>query len=212
MDPLDPRSGEQPSKSEGTAPWTPGSGALDPFGEPAVGDEPPLPAVPAADGDASRSAPADQSGDSGGHAMSAPRSGAPEPSPHEQLSTADDLHDLVVEEAPSSGRTKRAMQVIAALAVAAAALLVLGLWKPGFLNTTKLDLTIAQRDIEQLLSDRANGYGLTAVADVKCNNGENPTVRPGTTFTCTVSIGGSPRHVTVTFDNSAGDYTVSLPQ
>ena len=204
MDPLDPRSGEQPSTSEGTAPWTPRPESPDPFGEPAVDDEAPRPADPAVDGDASRSAPADQCGDPDGPAIPAQRPGDPEPP-----STAG---DLLAEEAPGRGKTKRATQVIAALAVAVAAFLVLGLWKPGFLNTTKLDLTIAQRDIEQLLSDRANGYGLTAVADVKCNNGENPTVRAGATFTCTVSIGGSPRHVTVTFDNSAGDYTVSPPQ
>lgn len=192
MDPLDPRSGEQPSTSEGTAPWTPRPGAQDPFGEPAVDDEAPRPADPAVDGDP------------GGPAMPAQRPGDPE-----LPSTAG---DLLAEEAPGRGKTKRSTQVIAALAVAVAAFLVLGLWKPGFLNTTKLDLTIAQRDIEQLLSDRANGYGLTAVADVKCNNGENPTVRAGATFTCTVSIGGSPRHVTVAFDNSVGDYTVSPPQ
>ncbi|WP_276824856.1 DUF4333 domain-containing protein [Mycolicibacterium mageritense] len=139
--------------------------------------------------------------------------GAPDPSqppPNQQFSAAADAPG---EHAQARGaRTKRATQVIAALAIAVAAFLVLGLWKPGFLNTTKLDLTFAERNIEQLLSDRTNGYGLTGVADVKCNNGENPTVRPGATFTCTVSIGGSPHQVTVTFNNSAGDYTVSPPQ
>ena len=93
-----------------------------------------------------------------------------------------------------------------------AGFLILGLWKPGFLHTTELDVTIAQRSIEQLLSDKANGYGLSAVSDVTCNNGKNPTVRAGATFTCNLRISGTPRQVNVTFDNSSGDYTVSPPQ
>lgn len=211
MDPVDPRTGNQPAPSEGTAPWTPRPGEPDPFGEPAGRDEPP----PRADGlpaeEANQSAPDHHFGDDGSPAPPAQLSGDPDPSqlpPHQQPAAGDHAEQVPARR----GLTKRTMQVIAAVVVAAAAFLVLGLWKPGFLNTTKLDLTIAQRNIEQLLSDRTNGYGLTGVADVKCNNGENPTVRPGATFTCTVSIGGSPHQVTVTFDNSAGDYTVSLPQ
>lgn len=82
--------------------------------------------------------------------------------------------------------------------------LVLGFWQPGFFVTTKLDVSKAQAGVQQVLSDETNGYGAKNVKDVKCNHGQNPTVKKGATFDCDVSIDGAPKHVTVTFqDNKA---------
>ena len=93
-----------------------------------------------------------------------------------------------------------------------ALLLVLGFWKPGFFVTTKLDVNKAQQGVQQILTDDSNGYGAKNVKDVKCNNGANPTVKKGDTFNCEVSIDGTKRQVTVTFQDDKGTYEVGRPQ
>ena len=90
--------------------------------------------------------------------------------------------------------------------------LVLGFWKPGFFVTTKLDVNRAQQGVQQVLTDESNGYGATNVGDVRCNNGQNPTVKKGDTFTCEVSIDGTKRQVTVTFQDDKGTYEVGRPK
>jgi hypothetical protein len=89
---------------------------------------------------------------------------------------------------------------------------VLGFWKPGFFVTTKLDVTAAQTGVAQILSDEANGYGAKNVKDVKCNDGSSPTVKKGDTFDCEVSIDGTKRQVTVTFQDDSGTYEVGRPK
>ena len=100
--------------------------------------------------------------------------------------------------------------VLAAIVVAV--VLVLGFWKPGFFVTTKLDIGKAQVGVQQILTDETNGYGAKNVKDVKCNNGQNPTVKKGDTFTCEVSIDGTKRQVTVTFQDDKGTYEVGRPK
>ena len=100
--------------------------------------------------------------------------------------------------------------LLAALVVAVVA--VLGFWKPGFFVTTKLDVNAAQSGVQQILTDESNGYGAKNVKDVKCNNGESPTVKKGETFDCEVSIDGTKRQVTVTFQDDNGTYEVGRPE
>jgi hypothetical protein len=100
--------------------------------------------------------------------------------------------------------------LVAALVVAVVA--VLGFWKPGFFVTTKLDVGAAQSGVQQILTDESNGYGAKNVKDVKCNNGESPTVKKGETFDCEVSIDGTKRQVTVTFQDNTGTYEVGRPK
>ena len=100
--------------------------------------------------------------------------------------------------------------VLAAIIVAV--VLVLGFWKPGFFVTTKLDVAKAQQGVQQILTDESNGYGAKNVKDVKCNNGQSPTVKKGATFTCEVSIDGTKRQVTVTFQDDKGTYEVGRPK
>jgi hypothetical protein len=97
-------------------------------------------------------------------------------------------------------------------ALALALLLVLGFWKPGFFVTTKLDVDKAQQGVQQILTDESNGYGAKNVKDVKCNNGQNPSVKKGDTFNCEVSIDGTKRQVTVTFQDDKGTYEVGRPK
>ncbi|EUA42180.1 hypothetical protein I553_6040 [Mycobacterium xenopi 4042] len=97
-------------------------------------------------------------------------------------------------------------------AIVVAVVLVLGFWAPGFFVTTKLDINKAQAGVQQILSDETNGYGAKNVKDVKCNNGQNPTVKKGATFDCEVSIDGTKRQVTVTFQDNKGTYEVGRPK
>jgi hypothetical protein len=97
-------------------------------------------------------------------------------------------------------------------AIIVAAVLVMGFWKPGFFVTTKLDINSAQSGVQQILTDESNGYGAKNVKDVKCNDGQNPEVKQGGTFDCEVSIDGTKRQVTVTFQDDDGTYEVGRPK
>jgi Domain of unknown function (DUF4333) len=113
--------------------------------------------------------------------------------------------------------SKRSLGLIGAIlgvlaAIIVAAVLVLGFWKPGWFMTTKLDVNKAQAGVQQVLTDETNGYGAKNVKDVKCNNGQSPTVKKGDTFNCEVSIDGTKRQVTVTFQDDSGTYEVGRPK
>ena len=113
--------------------------------------------------------------------------------------------------------SKRSLAVIGGvvgllLALIVAVVGVLGFWKPGFFVTTKLDISAAQSGVQQILADEANGYGAKNVKDVKCNSGQSPTVKKGDTFNCEVSIDGTKRQVTVTFQDDKGTYEVGRPK
>jgi hypothetical protein len=113
--------------------------------------------------------------------------------------------------------SKRSMALIGTIlgvlaAIIIGVVLILGFWKPGFFVTTKLDVAKAQSGVQQILSDQANGYGAKNVQDVKCNNGQSPTVKKGDTFNCEVSIDGTKRQVTVTFQDDSGTYEVGRPK
>ncbi|MDG5484276.1 DUF4333 domain-containing protein [Mycolicibacterium gadium] len=113
--------------------------------------------------------------------------------------------------------SKRSLAVIGGVigllaAVIVAVVLVLGFWKPGFFVTTKLDIDAAQTGVQRVLTDEANGYGAKNVSNVKCNDGQNPTVEKGGTFDCEVSIDGTKRQVTVTFQDDSGTYEVGRPK
>lgn len=111
---------------------------------------------------------------------------------------------------------KRSLALVGGLiGLALAALVafaVVGFWKPGFFVTTKLDVDAAQSGVQQILTDESNGYGAKNVKDVKCNDGQSPTVKKGDTFDCEVSIDGTKRQVTVTFQDNNGTYEVGRPK
>jgi hypothetical protein len=111
-------------------------------------------------------------------------------------------------------RSKKTVGTIAGVlaAVVVAAILVLGFWAPGFFVITKLDVGKAEAGVQQILTDATNGYGAKNVKDVTCNNGQNPTVKKGATFDCDVSIDGTKRSLTVTFQDNKGTYEVGRPK
>jgi hypothetical protein len=117
---------------------------------------------------------------------------------------------------PAGGKGSRTaiftiLGVLAAIVVAA--VLVLGFWAPGFFVTTKLDVNKANAGVQQILSDSTNGYGAKNVKDVNCNPGKgNPIVKKGSSFDCDVTIDGTKRSVTVTFQDNKGTYEVGRPK
>ncbi len=118
---------------------------------------------------------------------------------------------------PSGQANKRSTGVIATVAAVCLAfivllVLVLGFWTPGFFVTTKLDVDKAQAGVQAILTDQTDGYGAKNVKDVKCNNGQSPVVKKGDTFNCEVSIDGTKRQVTVTFQDNSGTYEVGRPK
>lgn len=87
----------------------------------------------------------------------------------------------------------------------------IGLSKPSFLTTKKLDIGAAEAEVQRVLTDEVAGYGDKNVSDVKCNDGANVPVTQGASFTCRVSVDGTPRQVTVTFLDNNGNYEVGRP-
>ena len=99
---------------------------------------------------------------------------------------------------------------IAALAVAA--VLLTGFGKPGFLVTRELDVAAVDTGVREILSDPYSGYGLGDVADVHCNGGKNPVIKPGATFNCDTKIAGAQATVSVTLVGDEGAYWVDTPR
>jgi hypothetical protein len=117
----------------------------------------------------------------------------------------------------SDAGSKKSMGLVLGIVGALVAVIVvvvgiLGFWKPGWFVTTNLDVKAAQSGVQQILSDATNGYGAKNVQDVSCNNGANPKVVKGGTFDCEVSIDGTKRQVTVTFQDDSGTYEVGRPR
>ncbi|UQE77018.1 DUF4333 domain-containing protein [Gordonia sp. PP30] len=81
---------------------------------------------------------------------------------------------------------------------------------PGW-GTKTLSQDALQRGVHQVLTDKnsASGYGLDDVKDVSCPSGKK--VRKGETFTCSVSVGGQNKLVTVRVTDNDGTYEVSKP-
>lgn len=104
------------------------------------------------------------------------------------------------------------VSVIAVCLAATGAILLLGFWKPGFFRDTKLKVVDVQAAVGQILTDGNTGYGLQNVSVLGCNDGRDPTVAPGTTFTCAVTVAGEQRTVTVTIEDRDGKYGVSPPR
>lgn len=118
--------------------------------------------------------------------------------------------------APAAGRrsTRSTALLWGGLGLAAVVLgtgLLIGLSNSEFVSTKKLDVQDAQSEIQRVLTDDVTGYGNKNVADVKCNNGENVTIKQGSSFTCQVSVDGASRRVTATFLDNNGNFEVGRP-
>lgn len=132
----------------------------------------------------------------------------PLPYPHHQRPAGGGFWAPV---APAARGRRRPLYLGAAIMVGAVAMLISGFWAPGFFVTTQLDVTAVQSGVTQVLSDPA-GYGAKNVSDVTCNDGQNPTVTKGGTFTCQATIDHLKHQFLVTFTDDTGSYEVSAPK
>lgn len=83
-----------------------------------------------------------------------------------------------------------------------------GLTLPGGgFGPTALDPVALENGVQQVLT---NDYQINGVGAVSCPANEKAT--QGTTFTCTVLVGGAPKNVTITVLDSTGRYQVGQPQ
>jgi hypothetical protein len=78
--------------------------------------------------------------------------------------------------------------------------------------TRVLDITAAQRGVEQILRDPIDGYGAETVTRVVCNDGLNPAVKKDNGFSCDAVVDGVPRRVAVVFQDENGTYAVDRPR
>ena len=102
---------------------------------------------------------------------------------------------------------------VGVIAIAAAAVL---LWVVlsgiDVLKGKVLDLSRAEAGVRRILTDPVDGYGATTVSDVECNNGRDPRITKGGTFTCDVVVDGRKRTVLVVFQDDNGTYEVDRPR
>ncbi|MGU3433117.1 DUF4333 domain-containing protein [Actinomycetes bacterium M1A6_2h] len=92
--------------------------------------------------------------------------------------------------------------LVALVAIIAA---VVGL--TGVVGGDTLDNSAAEAGVQKIVTD---SYGATDVTDVSCPSGQK--VESGKSFTCSLSVDGQAREVTVKFTDDSGTYEVSRPQ
>ena len=100
--------------------------------------------------------------------------------------------------------------LIAVIIVVAIAIVVVS--KTVNQDVKKVAVANVQTEVQQILVDRVTGYDSSDIKDVKCNNGQDPTVKKGGSFACDVTVRGKQHKVTVTFQDASGTYEVGLPQ
>jgi Domain of unknown function (DUF4333) len=102
---------------------------------------------------------------------------------------------------------------VGVIAISAAAIgIVFALSKFDVLKGKVLNVSKAEAGVQRILLDPADGYGVTSVTDVVCNNGDDPQIKKGATFTCNVIVDGRKRQVLVAFSDDNGTYEVDRPR
>lgn len=103
--------------------------------------------------------------------------------------------------------------VIGVIAISAGVIgIMVGLSSFDVLKGKVLNVSTAEAGVQRILVDPAEGYGATSVTDVVCNNGDDPEIRKGGTFTCDVIVDGRKRQVLVVFQDDNGTYEVDRPR
>jgi hypothetical protein len=139
----------------------------------------------------------------------APRPGS---APYRHIAPVRNRHAKAV-----SGRRKGG-QVALLIAVGVIAIsagvvgIVFGLSRFDVLKGKALNVSKTEAGVARILLDPADGYGVTSVTDVVCNNGDDPQIKKGGTFTCDVVVDGRKRQVLVAFSDDNGTYEVDRPR
>jgi len=102
---------------------------------------------------------------------------------------------------------------VAVIAIATGAVgLFIGLSRFDVLRGKVLNVSRAEAGVQRILLDPDDGYGATNVSDVVCNDGNDPEIRKGASFTCTAVVDGRKRQVLVVFSDDDGNYEVDRPR
>ena len=149
--------------------------------------------------------------------MPAPRPApkTPQPPPPPRNRPAAPVTKRHAQATPNRGKGGQLALLIAVgvIAVSAAAVLLMaGLSKFDVLKGKVLDVSKVEAGVQRILVDPVDGYGATSVSDVVCNNGNDPEIKEGATFTCGVIVDGRKRQVLVVFRDDNGTYEVDRPR
>lgn len=102
---------------------------------------------------------------------------------------------------------------VGVIAISAGAIgMMVGLSRFDVLKGKVLNVSKAESGVQRILVDPADGYGATNVTNVVCNNGNDPEIKKGATFTCDVVVDGRKRQVLVVFQDNEGTYEVDRPR
>jgi hypothetical protein len=143
-----------------------------------------------------------------------PPTPAPQPgsAPYRHNEPARNRHAKAVSSRRKGGQTALLIAV-GVIAISAAAIGILfGLSQFDVLKGKVLNVSKAEAGVRRILLDPADGYGITSVTDVVCNNGDDPQIKKGGTFTCDVIVDGRKRQVLVVFSDDNGTYEVDRPR
>ncbi|BBY56530.1 DUF4333 domain-containing protein [Mycobacterium koreense] len=200
---------EPPNSPPPTRAWQPDPG--NPSGQPPQPGQP-----PATQAWQPTAAPSGQPAFSPGQPVAPPAQPGYAPGPEGGLPPGTEATTVITPSTATKerrfGGKKRRVALLTVVGVAAIALGVLGFWKPGFLITRQLDVHDAESGVRQVLSDPTLGYGAGDVTDVHCNDGKNPVIKQGSTFTCEATVAGAKRTVEIKFADDRGGYWVGTPQ
>lgn len=102
---------------------------------------------------------------------------------------------------------------VGVIAISAAVIgIMVGLSRFDVLKGKVLNVSKAEAGVQRILLDPTDGYGVTSVTDVVCNNGDDPEIKKGGSFTCEVIVDGRKRQVLVVFSDDNGTYEVDRPR
>jgi hypothetical protein len=139
----------------------------------------------------------------------APRPGS---APYRHNEPARNRHAKAVSSRRKGGQVALLI-ALGVIAISAAAIgIVFGLSQFDVLKGKVLNVSKAEAGVQRILLDPADGYGVTSVTDVVCNNGDDPQIKKGGTFTCDVIVDGRKRQVLVAFSDDNGTYEVDRPR
>ncbi|WP_234834886.1 DUF4333 domain-containing protein, partial [Mycolicibacterium stellerae] len=138
-----------------------------------------------------------------------PRSG---PAPYRPSAPVRNRHAKAVSGRRRGGQVALLIAVSAIAISAGAVAIVFGLSRLDVLKGRVLNVSKAEAGVQRILQDPTEGYGVTSVTDVVCNNGDDPEIKKGGTFTCDVIVDGRKRQVLVVFSDDKGTYEVDRPR
>ncbi|WP_409466882.1 DUF4333 domain-containing protein [Amycolatopsis sp. GA6-003] len=106
---------------------------------------------------------------------------------------------------PGKPRSKKPFLIAGAVVVVLAAAAGIS-WAAGVFSGDTLDQKSLQEGVSRVLNEN---YGEPDVKNVACPSGQP--IENGTTFDCTVQVGGQPKKVTVRVLNDKPEYSVGAP-